>query len=218
MTAAAQPSPLRLGVFGGAFDPPHLAHAALATAAVAQLALDALRIFPTGNAWHKQQGLTAGHHRLAMAHLAFDGLRQSVVDDRELRRAGPTYTIDTLRELKAEHPAAQLFLIMGEDQAGALTQWREWQAILRIAVICVAARPQRTEQAAGSGARPRSSAQAEFGAHFPPEAELRPIHLPAMPESATEVRERLAAGQGIAHLVSDGVARYIEQHHLYQAT
>ncbi len=82
-----------------------MAHVALAQAAVEQLQLDQLRIFPTGQAWHKAPSLTAPEHRLALAEIAFGGLPRTVIDDRELRRPGPTYTIDTLRELKAEYPA-----------------------------------------------------------------------------------------------------------------
>lgn len=195
---------MRLGVFGGAFDPPHVAHVALAQAAVEQLQLDELRIFPTGQAWHKAQSLTAPEHRLALAEVAFGGLPRTVIDDRELRRPGPTYSIDTLRELKAEHPGAQLFLVMGEDQAISLTRWREWEAIVQLAIICVAERP----------AAPAHAGLPPLG--LPAQAELRLLRLPSMPESATKVRERVAQGQGIAHLVPPGVASYIELHHLYQ--
>lgn len=195
---------MRLGVFGGAFDPPHVAHVALAQAAVEQLQLDQLRIFPTGQAWHKSHALTAPQHRLALAEIAFGGLPRTVVDDRELRRPGPTYSIDTLRELKAEYPAAQLFLVMGEDQAISLTRWREWEAIVQLAIICVAGRPSAHSHAG------------EAPPGLPAQAELRLLRLPSMPESATEVRERVAQGEGIAHLVPPGVARYIELHNLYQ--
>jgi nicotinate-nucleotide adenylyltransferase len=194
--------PRRVGVFGGAFDPPHRAHVALAGAAVEQLQLDELRIFPTGQAWHKTQALSAPEHRLAMAGIAFGGMPRTVVDDRELRRPGPTYTIDTLRELKAEQPVSELFLVMGEDQATALTRWREWEEVLRLAVICMAARPQ-------AGA-------AEQAPALPAQARLRLLDLPNMSESATEIRGRTARGDGIAHLVPPGVASYIELHHLYQ--
>lgn len=193
----------RIGVFGGAFDPPHLAHVALARAALEQLQLDELRIFPTGQAWHKPQVLSAAEHRLAMARLAFADLPRTIIDERELRRAGPTYTIDTLRELKAEQPRSRLFLIMGEDQAVSLTRWREWEAVLALTVLCMAARP---------GAKTAGEALP----HVPAQAELRLLELPAMPESATEVRARAAAGEGIAHLVPPAVARYIERQHLYQ--
>ena len=89
-------------MFGGAFDPPHVAHVALAQAAVEQLQLDQLRIFPTGQAWHKAPVAQRAGASAGLAEIAFGGLPRTVVDDRELRRPGPTYTIDTLRELKAE--------------------------------------------------------------------------------------------------------------------
>ncbi|MES3000418.1 MAG: nicotinate-nucleotide adenylyltransferase [Pseudomonadota bacterium] len=189
-----------MGVFGGAFDPPHVAHVALANAALEQLALDELRIFPTGRAWHKSNILTAPEHRLAMAKIAFDGLSGAVVDDRELKRPGPTYTIDTLRELAAEQPKAELFLVMGEDQARAITQWRDWETVLAMATLCMAERP--------------SHATGEAPA-MPAQARLKNLKLPAMPESATEIRERIAAQKGIDALVPAGVARYIARHHLY---
>jgi nicotinate-nucleotide adenylyltransferase len=195
----------RLGVFGGAFDPPHLAHVALAQAAVEQLHLDELRIFPTGQAWHKSNLLAAPVHRLALAKIAFGDLPRTVIDDREVRRPGPTYTIDTLRELKAEHPAAQLFLVMGEDQAVSLTRWREWEAIVQLAIICVAARPD--VPAFGEAGNPGLPAQAEF----------RLLRLPSMPESATQVRSHVAQHEAIGHLVPAGVASYIEQNNLYQS-
>ena len=192
--------PHRLGVFGGAFDPPHRAHVALAEAALAQLGLDELRVFPTGQAWHKTRPLTAAGHRVAMARIAFEALERVAVDDRETRRQGPTYTVDTLRELQAERPGAQLHLLMGQDQAAAFTTWREWQAIAEIAIICVAARP-------------------DSGADAPLPAGVRQLRLqlPAMPESATAIRARLAAGQDITRLVPPGVASYIAQHHLYRS-
>jgi nicotinate-nucleotide adenylyltransferase len=194
----------RLGVFGGAFDPPHLAHVALAGAALRQLNLDELRVLPTGQAWHKALVLSAPEHRLAMTRIAF-GLPRTVIDDRELRRPGPTYTIDTLRELKAEQPQAQLFLVMGQDQAASLTRWREWESILSMASLCVAA---RSVPGAPAGAgMPTLPAQAEL--HF--------LDLPDMPESATEVRERVAAKEDISHLVPPGIASYIERHHLYSS-
>ena len=196
--------PHRLGMYGGAFDPPHNAHLALAQAAVAQLGLDELRILPTGNAWHKRRQLTPAHHRLAMARIAFAVVPHAVVDDREVRRGGATYTVDTLRELQAEHPGAQLFLVMGEDQAIALTQWRDWQEIVRIATLAIAGRPSAGQRAtlAPSG--------------LPPGARTTPLQLPSMAESSSEIRSRVARGEDIASLVPPGVASYIASHHPYQ--
>ena len=196
-------APARVGMFGGAFDPPHRAHVALARAAIAQLRLDRLYVFPTGHAWHKARTLTAGEHRLAMARLAFAGLPEVMVDDRELRRSGPTYSVDTLRELQAGHPGAQLHLLMGEDQAAGFTSWRDWQEVARLAVLSVAGR--------GSG-------EGVAALRALPGVRATTLALPQMPESATEIRARLTAGQDITDLVGPAVASYIESHHLYQPT
>ena len=200
---------LRIGVFGGAFDPPHDAHRALAEAALAQLALAELRIFPTGQAWHKQHALSAAEHRLAMTQLAFAGLANTVIDAREIRRAGPSYTLDTLRELRQEQPAAQLVLIMGADQATALPSWHGWRDILSIAIVSVAYRA----TAAGFVDRfdPRILPDPPATARF------EPLELPAMDVSATEIRTRVAHGEDISSLVPAAVARYIDRHHLYHS-
>jgi nicotinate-nucleotide adenylyltransferase len=200
----ATASARRIGVFGGAFDPPHVGHVALAAAAVDQLALDQLLILPTGQAWHKARALSPNLHRLAMAQRAFAAVPGAKVDERELRRAGPTYTVDTLRELQAEFPGARLLLVIGADQAEALHSWHQSAEIGRLATICIAAR-----------ARPVDAA-AEFDASNLPHADYEPVELPPMPVSATEVRARVAARQPIDHLVPAGVARYIDQHFLYQ--
>ena len=194
----------RLGIFGGAFDPPHLAHRALAETALAQLDLDELRVLPTGQAWHKSRPLTPAEHRLAMAQLAFAGVPGLVLDDREIRRPGPSYTLDTLRELQAEQPEAELFLVMGQDQAEALPTWRDWQEIIRLAIICVADRDGLT------GKETQYVPPAETAARF------RKLHLPAMDISATGIRSHIASHQGVPPLVSAPVARYIDHHHLYQ--
>ena len=193
-------------MFGGAFDPPHIAHVALAQAAVQQLGLDQLRIFPTGQAWHKARALTDGVHRLAMAQLAFAGVPRAVVDSREVSRSGPTYTIDTLRELQAENPGAQLVLVIGADQAEALHSWRSAGEIAKLAIISIAER-----------ARP-TGADAAFDASKLPPGRFEPVELPPMPVSATEIRARVAAGQGIAQLVPAPVAGYIDRYHLYRTT
>lgn len=188
----------RLGMFGGAFDPPHRAHVALARAAVDQLGLDELRILPTGQAWHKTRQLSPAEHRLAMARIAFEAVPKAVVDDRELRRAGATYTIDTLRELQAEQPGAQLYLVMGEDQADSFSSWRDWAGIADLAILSVAKRP-------GSE-----------GAALPQGVRAKPLVLPAMDDSATAIRAALTAGRDVAPLVAPGVASYIAQHSLYR--
>ena len=190
----------RVGMFGGAFDPPHRAHVALARAAVEQLALDRLYVFPTGDAWHKDRALTPAAHRLAMATLAFADVPAVQVDDRELRRTGPTYSVDTLRELHADHPGAQLVLLMGEDQAASFTRWHAWQDIARLAVLAVAGR------GSGEGLQALQAL---------PGVRVKALDLPQMPVSATDIRARLTMRQDISALVEPAVARYIASHPLY---
>jgi nicotinate-nucleotide adenylyltransferase len=190
-------------MFGGAFDPPHIGHVALARAAVDQLGLDQLRVFPTGQAWHKARALSPASDRLAMAQLAFAEVPRAVVDGRELQRAGPTYTIDTLRELRQEFPHAQLLLVIGADQAESLHSWRESGEIARLATISIAER-----------ARP-VRASGHFDASNLPEGRREPVELPPMPVSSTEIRRRACADQDISQLVPAPVASYIAHHHLY---
>ncbi|MDB5889689.1 MAG: nadD [Polaromonas sp.] len=207
--AGALPHGRRIGVFGGAFDPPHNAHLALARTALQKLALDQLLIVPTGHAWHKARTLTAPGHRLAMAKLAFSSLPGAFVDAREIERPGPTFTIDTLQALQAENPGAQLHLIMGADQFAAFRQWHRWQAIVDIAIICIA------DRAVSAGAR------AGFDAYSGYQDRFLSLPMPLMPVSATEIRQTLATNPGYAErlsgTLSPAVARYISSHRLYSS-
>ncbi len=201
------PEQKRIGVFGGAFDPPHNAHLELAKVAITQLALDELRVVPTGHAWHKARTLSSAEHRLAMTRLAFDGMSRVVVDEREMRRAGPTFTIDTLEVLQSENPGAQLYLIMGADQFAAFQQWHRWQAILGLAIICIAGRATSTVT------------QAQTEAYGALKTRFLPLLLPPMTVSATQIRQLLASGAGtsddINELVPEAVARYISANRVY---
>ena len=198
----------RVGVFGGAFDPPHNAHVVLAQAALAQLDLAELRVFPTGQAWHKDRSLSAADDRLAMARLAFEGLANTVVDAREILRPGPTYTLDTLRELQLEQPAAQLVLIMGADQASSLPTWHGWEEIVSTAIISVAFRA--TPTGSTGPFDPKTLPSTPSGVRF------EKLELQPMDTSATDIRARAARGEDLRGLVPAAVARYIEQHHLYR--
>ena len=194
----------RIGVFGGAFDPPHRMHVALVRTALAQLQLDVLYVFPTGHAWHKSRTLSPAVDRLAMAQLAFGDIPGVVVDKREVERSGPTYTIDTLHALQAEEVQAQLYLVMGEDQATRLPTWHGWEEIVQTAIICVASRAES------------SSASRPFLPEFLSPGRYQALQVPPMELSATDIRHRAATSQGIAHLVPEGVARYIDHHLLYR--
>ena len=206
-------------MFGGAFDPPHNTHAALIGLALAQLQLDQLRVIPTGQAWHKARPLSPAADRLAMAELAFSKIPGVVVDAREMQRAGPTYTVDTLRELGQENPDAELVLLIGGDQARALPTWHRWREILQFATICVADRADQTR--ARGTFDPLNQANAvksgpEGLPDCPPGARVLRLQMPLSPVSASDIRSRVAAHQNIDSLVCEPVARYIVDHHLFQ--
>ena len=199
----------KIGIFGGAFDPPHNAHVALARTALNELELDALHIIPTGYAWHKARTLSLAEHRLAMTRLAFQDMPRVVVDDREIKRAGPTFTIDTLLALQFENPGAQLYLLMGSDQFAAFKQWHLWRDIIKTAIICIAARA-RFDWATG---------QFEHLKELQNRCFL--LQMPHMSVSSTHIRQLLAGGlgenQAAADLLPNPVASYIAQHQIYKA-
>ena len=202
----------RLGVFGGAFDPPHLAHVALVEAALAQLQLDQVCVLPTGQAWHKPRNLSDAAHRLAMTRLAFAHVPQVVVDEREILRTGPSYTVDTLQELQTEYPQAQLYLLLGDDQRRALPAWHQIGEIGRIAIICAAGRDVAVP--AWDENSNRSPSLASLSDTL--QARIRHLDMPLMPHSATDIRVLAATDQSLAGLVSPEVERYIHEHHLYR--
>ncbi|MEO7887568.1 MAG: nicotinate (nicotinamide) nucleotide adenylyltransferase [Polaromonas sp.] len=197
----------RIGMFGGAFDPPHSAHVALVHEAIRQFELDTLCVVPTGHAWHKSRALSAPAHRLTMARLAFGDIPGVQVDEREVQRAGPTFTIDTLLALQEENPGAQLYLFIGADQFAVFRQWHRWREILDLAIICIADRAQST------------LAGAQFDSYGSRGNRFAVLKLPLMPVSATEIRQLMASGAAtagrMAELVPEAVARYISLHQLY---
>ena len=202
----------RLGVFGGAFDPPHRAHVALVEAAVAQLQLDHVHVLPTGQAWHKPRLLSDAAHRLAMTRLAFAHMPEVVVDEREILRTGPSYTVDSLHELKTEYPQAQLYLLLGDDQRRSLSSWHQIGEIARIAIICAAGRDMAvrawSEESGDAPTNPPLSDTLQ--------ARICTLDMPLMPHSATDIRVLAATEQALTGLVSPAVERYIHEHHLYR--
>ena len=191
------------GLFGGSFDPPHLAHRALAEAALSQLALGRVVWMPAAQSPHKAgRVLASDADRVAMLRLQTAGEPRFEIDERELRRAGPSYTVDTLRALRTEHPATDWWLVIGQDQYARFDTWHEWRAILALAGLAVAARDaQAVAPAPGLAGCPHR---------------VRVLALPPLPHSATAARSRSAAGQDVAALVGAPVARYIAHHHLYR--
>jgi len=197
----------RLGIFGGSFDPPHLAHITLARRAVEQLHLDRLLVIPAGDAWHKTRNLTLAPHRLAMTRLAFAELPKVSVDSREIDRHGPTYTLDTLEEIAQDFPHAKLFVCIGGDQAKAFTSWHRWEDILNRATLVVAFRPEDNTYA-----EPADHVQWHNGL---PAGAIR-LEMPSLSLSATDIRLQLAQSDTFPSALPKGVCEYIQQHSLYK--
>ncbi len=191
----------RVGLFGGTFDPVHKAHVALAHAALRGLALDEVRWVPSGHSWQKDHRATPAEHRVAMVRLAMTGEPRFVLDRIEIQRPGPSYTLDTVRELQAAEPGTEWVLIIGQDQYAGLHTWRDWPVLLGLVTLAVANRP-------GTTAQPHPDVLAH---------PHRAVPLPMLDISATDIRQRVAAGADISQLVPPEVARYIETHALYRA-
>ena len=190
----------KIGLFGGTFDPPHTAHVALATLALRELALDELRWIPAGEPWQKARIITPAAHREAMVRLAMGEEPRFALERCEILRRGPSYTLDTVRAMQAAEPGALWFLIIGQDQYAGLHTWRDWRELLGLVTLAVANRP-------GPPQAPHADVLA---------FSHRAVPLPMLDIASTDIRARVAAGQDISSLVPDGVARYIEAHHLYQ--
>jgi nicotinate-nucleotide adenylyltransferase len=190
----------RLGILGGTFDPPHNGHLLAAYGAVEQLGLDALVLIP---AW--RQPLKAGatmappEHRLAMTRLLAAADPRLSVDAVEIERGGLSYTVDTVRTYRTQRPGTELFLLMGEDTAATLPQWREPAVLAGSVRVAVLAR----EGAGGA---------------LPPGFRAERVTTRRVDISATEIRARVAAGLPIRGFVPDAVAEYIVAHRLYRTS
>jgi nicotinate-nucleotide adenylyltransferase len=196
----------RIGLLGGSFDPPHLAHLALARQARDELRLDEVRLLPAGRPWQKLaagRDLADAAHRVAMLKLLTQGEPGLVIDDRELHRSGPSYSIDTVREFASEHPGAELFFVIGQDQYARLHTWRDWKDLLSLVTLAVAGR---------AGDVPRAPAEVAAVPH-----RIETLALPPMAVASTDIRARAARGEELSLLVGPAVAAYIDLNALYRA-
>lgn len=185
------------GIFGGSFDPVHHGHLIVAARAAEALGLETVLFVPVGVQPLKAAPPVAGaEHRAAMIRLAIAGDRRFALEGGELDRPGPSYTVDTLRQLAARRPGARLVLIVGADAAAQLPRWREADEVARLAEIAVLRR---------AGAPPVSSPLVRHQ-----------VATPAIEISASDIRARVKAGRDIRYVVPATVAEYIERHGLYR--
>jgi nicotinate-nucleotide adenylyltransferase len=197
---------VRLGVFGGSFDPPHVGHLLLAQDAVEHLALDRLVFVPAARQPLKPGAGASAAHRLAMVGLLAGDEPRFAVDPVEIERGGLSFTVDTLRHLRRRDPEASLLLLLGADAAVLLPQWREPGEVLALARLVVMTRDDRTAATLPAEIR----ALAIRGAGEPLALAARRVDV-----SSTEIRERVAAGRSVRGFVPEAVAGYIAAHGLY---
>jgi len=189
---------MKLGIYGGSFDPVHLGHLLVAQAALEELALDRLFFVPAAQSPFKPHHQPAADaSRLQLLRLALAGQTRCEVDDQEIRRGGISYTVDTLRGYAAAFPGAELFYLIGADNAAKLGDWHESAALAGLAEFVVVPRP---------GGAP---------AVFPPLFRGRTLRGFPFGVSSSEIRRRLQAGLPIDHLVPPGVSDAIHSAKLY---
>ena len=197
----------RIGILGGSFNPPHLAHLVCATEAADQLGLERVLLTPVARAPHKESPSDPGADvRLELCRLAAAGDERLEVCDLEVRRGGSSYTVDTLRELHAGTPEDDLTFIVGGDIALGLPSWREPEAVLELATLAVAERE-------GSA---RADVAKRLSASFPGARAPVFFDMPRLDISSSQIRRRVAEGRSIRYLVPDPVAERIARGRLYR--
>ena len=192
---------------GGTFDPIHHGHLVAASEVQAWFHLDEVVFVPTGDPWQKSdRDVSPAEHRYLMTVIATAANPHFTVSRVDIDRDGPTYTVDTLRDLRAEMPNADLFFITGADALAEIFTWREPEELFELATFVGCTRP-------GYSMDPTTLDQSGLGSI--PADRVTLIEIPALAISSTDCRERKKRGQPVWYLVPDGVVQYIAKHHLY---
>jgi nicotinate-nucleotide adenylyltransferase len=189
----------RIGVMGGTFDPIHHGHLVAASEVAASFELDEVIFVPTGRPWHKHDEAPS-EHRYLMAVIATASNPSFSVSRVDIDREGTTFTIDTLRDLRAQRPDSDLFFITGADAIAQILSWRDHDDLWDLAHFVAVSRPGHELSVAG----------------LPAERVSR-LEVPALAISSTDCRERVRRGKPVWYLVPDGVVQYIGKHHLYRS-
>jgi len=192
---------MRIGIFGGTFDPPHMGHLIPVEAAREILRLDHVKIIPAALSPHKMdRDLSSPETRLAMVRLAFGENDAFVIDERELRRKPPSYMVDTLEDLRRQYPEDELFLLLGTDNLYDFEMWKSPKRILELAKVVALARP-------------------DWNIGLPTNAltrEIERLDTPLVEISSSAIRKLVMAGRSIRYLVPGPVEEYIRQNGMYR--
>ncbi len=189
----------RIGVMGGTFDPIHHGHLVAASEVAQWFDLDEVVFVPTGEPWQKED-VSPSEHRYLMTVIATASNPRFTVSRVDIDRSGPTYTIDTLRDLKALRPDAELFFITGADAIAQILSWRDHDELWDLAHFVAVSRPGHVLNTDGL-----------------PSDDVSQLEIPALAISSTDCRDRVQRGHPVWYLVPDGVVQYIAKHHLYRS-
>jgi nicotinate-nucleotide adenylyltransferase len=193
---------MKIGLFGGTFDPVHLGHLRAAENAREALGLDSIHFIPAGAPPHRTGPRSSSLDRYAMVTLATSGHPQFVAAGLEVEREGPSYTVDTLSAMRDAHPSDDLMLIVGSDAFGDISSWKDHDRIFSMCRVAVVHRP---------GEVPRSAMALELTGE-----RVVWVEAAGLPVSATDVRRRVSEGRSVRYLVPDLVADYIDKRSLYR--
>lgn len=189
----------RIGVMGGTFDPIHHGHLAAASEVQRSFDLDEVVFVPTGEPYQKS-GVSQAEHRYLMTAIATASNPRFTVSRVDIDRPGPTYTIDTLRDLRKDRPDADLFFISGADAVAQILDWKDNAELWSLAHFVAVSRPGHALSIRGL-----------------PEQGVSSLEVPALAISSTDCRARVDRGYPVWYLVPDGVVQYISKHHLYRS-
>ena len=198
---------MRVGIFGGSFDPPHVGHLLIAQDARDALELDQLLIIPAATQPLKLGHSTAAAHRLTMARRCFDGVPHTVVDALEMERGGLSFMVETVDTVQRRCPLASLHLLFGEDVVATLPQWRESERLLAMVQLVILARTTTSAEVSGCSA--------EFMQSYTALQNFVTLATRRVEVSSTEIRARVRDGRSIRGFVPDAVAAYIASTGLY---
>ncbi|WP_344790288.1 nicotinate-nucleotide adenylyltransferase [Gryllotalpicola daejeonensis] len=189
----------RVGVMGGTFDPIHHGHLVAASEVAQSFGLDEVVFVPTGQPWQKGP-VSPAEHRYLMTVIATASNPRFTVSRVDIDRPGPTYTIDTLRDLKAERPDDELYFISGADAIAQILTWHDVEQLWELAHFVAVSRPGHELSITGL-----------------PKGDVSLLEVPALAISSTDCRSRVSRGFPVWYLVPDGVVQYISKHHLYRS-
>jgi len=189
----------RIGIMGGTFDPIHNGHLVAASEVQQHFDLDEVLFVPTGQPWMKP-AVTDSEHRYLMSVIATAANPRFTVSRVDIDRNGPTYTIDTLRDIRSLHPNADLFFITGADAIAQILDWKNVDELWSLAHFVAVSRPGH-----------------ELVISALPAQEVSSLEVPALAISSTDCRNRVSRGFPVWYLVPDGVVQYISKHHLYRS-